>query len=53
MRNLAGTSKNASISLFAWDGQGNMLRFKKDVFWEITMPFFGRLVGDLFGIWLV
>ena len=44
MRNLAGTSKNASISLFAWDGQGNMLRFIKRrllgnndaIFWQIS-----------------
>ena len=44
--------KNASISLFAWNGQGNVAVHKKCLQGNNDV-IFDWLVGDLFAIWLV
>ena len=56
MQNLAGTSKNAPISLFARDGQGKscgsyeLSSWKKRCnFWLIS----GWFVGSLGGLWVI
>ena len=51
MRNLAGTSKNAPISLFGM-GKENVAAHKKCLQGN-NDAIFGWLVGDLFGNWLV